>query len=214
MVTCELCGAENTKGLETCSRCGFVFRKEVRADIRDSAILKRHKGKTLENVNRDLKNAQAKFTAYLDNMAARRLSREELSSLLDDALAYLLIPLTMGVEDELKFNQQEKQFINQVVENLEIADMENGVPVGTPGTYIRLSNALQALDEPEIAMTMIDRALLLNPRNRDAMLSRAKLLFYTKRYAQARKYLEKILKSGDDEKARYLIELIDQISPD
>ena len=199
-------------GLETCSRCGFVFPKEVRADVRDSAILGKHAGKSVEKVNRDLRNARAQLTAYLDNMAAKRLSREEMATLTDEALAFLQIPLSIGVDDELRLNSQEREFVNLIVKNLEAADLENNGPVGTSGAYTRLSNALQSMGEQESAMRMIEKALLLRPKDMDAMFAKAKLLFYSKKYAQARKSLEKIISAGGHENAMYLVELIDQIS--
>ncbi|MFO7619175.1 MAG: hypothetical protein R6W91_05915 [Thermoplasmata archaeon] len=213
MRTCDLCGAEVPKELEACSRCGFVFQKEIRADVRDRAILKAHAGKSVDAVNRDMKNARAQLSAYLENLNAKSLSKEELSSLLDDALSFLRIPLELGVGDELRFDAREKEFISMVAGNLERADLENGGPVGTPGTYIRISNALLAMEEPDRAMSMIDKALLLNPRDSAAMFSRAKLLFYAKKYALAKKCLEKIVAACDHENAKYLIELIEQMSP-
>jgi tetratricopeptide (TPR) repeat protein len=211
MRKCELCGAEIPKKLETCSRCGFEFQKEIRSDVRDRAILDKHEGKTVENVNRDMKNRQAQLMAHLDNMAAKNLSVEELVSLLDESLTFLQIPLALGVEDELRFNTEEKKFISQVANNLETADSENNGPVGTSGTYTRLSNALQSMGEHERAMQMIEKALLINPKDRDAMFGKAKLLFYGKKYEASKKCLERLTSAGGDKNAKYLSELIEQI---
>jgi tetratricopeptide (TPR) repeat protein len=116
------------------------------------------------------------------------------------------------VDDELRLNSQEREFVNLIVKNLEAADLENNGPVGTSGAYTRLSNALQSMGEQESAMRMIEKALLLRPKDMDAMFAKAKLLFYSKKYAQARKSLEKIISAGGHENAMYLVELIDQIS--
>jgi len=213
MKRCDLCGAEIPKGATVCSRCGFEFQKEIRSDVRDAAILRKHGQKSVEEVNRELKNAQTRLTAYLDNMAARGLSKDELVALLDDALGFLQVPLSMGVEDVLRFNQQETGFIHLLASSLEKADEDNGTPVGTTGTYIRMSNALQALGMTENAMRMIENALLINPRDRDAMFARAILLFHAKKYPAARKCLEKIITATENEKAKYMLELIDQMSP-
>jgi tetratricopeptide (TPR) repeat protein len=212
MKKCDLCGADVENGTVECTRCGFVFHLEISSDMRDVAILNKHAGKSVEKVHRDIRNARAKFTAYLDNMAAKSLSPEEVASLVDEALSYMQIPLSMGVEDELRFDHGETEFISLVVENLDRIDQENGNPVGTSGTYIRLANALQAMGEPEKSMRMIESALLLNPRDREAMFTKAKLLFQSKKYPQARKCLEKLSATEISEDARYLLELIDQIS--
>ncbi len=212
MKRCDLCGADVENGLVACTRCGFVFHLEINSDVRDEAILGKHAGKSVETVHRDIRNARAKFAAYLDNMAAKSLSREEMASLLDDALTFLQIPLSMGVEDELRFDDSETEFIFLVLKNLEQVDSDHGGPAGTPGTYIRMANALQAMGKSDISMRMIDCALLLNPRDREAMFTRAKLLFHSKKYQQAKKCLEKISAANISEDARYLLELIDQIS--
>ncbi|MDO9536887.1 MAG: tetratricopeptide repeat protein [Thermoplasmata archaeon] len=212
MKSCELCGANVSKKLERCTRCGFEFHKEIRSDARDKAILKKHGGKSVDSVNRDLKNRQAQLTAYLENIAAKSFTREETVSFLDEALTFLQIPLSMGVDDELKFNSDEKKFIELVAHHIESADIENGGPIGRPEAYVRLSNVLQSLGEQEPAMQMIEKALLINPKDSDAMFAKAKLLFRSKNYEIARKCLDKIIGSGEDEKARYLVELIDQIS--
>lgn len=212
MRKCELCGAEIPKELETCSRCGFEFRRELRADARDEAVLERHKGKTVKVVNRDLKNRRTQLRAYLENLAAKSLSMEEVVSLINESLAFLQIPLEMGVEDTLVFDRDEKDFINLVAAALEDTDKENGTPTGATGTYIKLSNALHFLDQQDRAMRMIDQALLINPRDRSALLAKSMLLFFRKRYQPAKRCLEKLISEKDDEKARYLIELIDQIS--
>jgi tetratricopeptide (TPR) repeat protein len=211
MSICELCGAKISKKLETCPRCGFEFQMEIRSDVRDKAILDKHEGKTVENVNRDLKNRQAQLMAHLDNLAAKSLSVEELVSLLDESLTFLQIPLALGVEDELRFNMEEKTFICQIAINLEMADTDNNGPVGTSGTYIRLSNALQSMGEQDRAMRMIEMALLINPRDQDAMYGKAKLLFYGKKYEASKKCLERLMAAGGDKNAKYLSELIEQI---
>jgi tetratricopeptide (TPR) repeat protein len=149
--------------------------------------------------------------AYLDNLAAKSLTMEELVSLLDDSLIFLEIPLALGVEDELRFNIEEKKFISQVARNLEIADSDNIGPVGTTGTYIRLSNALQSMGEHARAMQMIGKALLINPRDQNAMFGKAKLLFYDKKYDASKKCLERLMATGGDKNAKYLSELIVQI---
>jgi len=149
--------------------------------------------------------------AYLDNLAAKSLSREELVSLLDESLAFLQIPLVLGVEDDLKFNKDERTFIGKVADNLDFADSEHNGPIGTSATYIRLSNALQSMGEEGRAMLMIEKALLINPKDRNAMFGKAKLLFYSKKYDASKKCLERLIGSGDDKNAKYLSELIEQI---
>jgi tetratricopeptide (TPR) repeat protein len=212
MSNCELCGANLKKKSDRCPRCGFVFQKEVRADSRDKAILEKHEGKSVDTVNRALKDGRAKLAAYLDNVVAKNLSREELVSLLDESLAYLQVPQAMGVDDVLRFDDDEKMFIVQISKHLEQMDGARGEPNGTLGTYVRLSNALHSLGDANEAMRMIEKALLINPKDRDAMFSRAKLLLTARKYQAARRCLEKIIAAdpGDDD-ARSLAELIEQL---
>ncbi len=212
MKKCDLCGAENPKEMEQCTRCGFSFRRVVRDDVRDRSILDKHAGKPIEAVKREMKVSRTKMAAYLDNMAAKGLSNAETASILDEAMAFMQIPLAMGVEDELKLDKDEELFIISVCDHLERSDLENCGPIGTPGTYMRLANALQAIGEPHSAMRMIDKALLLNPKDRDAMYTRAKLFFYAKNYALAKKALGKVIGGEAHRDAAYLAELISQIS--
>ena len=60
-------------------------------------------------------------------------------------------------------------------------------------------------------MRMIEKALLINPRDRDSLYGKAKLLFQAKRYEAARKCLDKVISTGGDDNAKYLAELIDQL---
>ncbi len=211
MKKCELCGAEIPKELKECSRCGFEFQKEIRADSRDRALLKRHAGMDVEDVKRELRNSRAKLTAYLDNLAAKSLSKEELVSLVDESLKYLQIPLALSVDDELKFDENEAEFIELINRYLANADSQNNRPVGTKVTYIKLSNALTSLGRHGEAINMIEKALLINPRDRDALYCKAKLLFNMHKYDAAKKCLEKLISSGKNEDARYLSELINQL---
>jgi tetratricopeptide (TPR) repeat protein len=184
---------------------------EIRADSRDKALLERHAGMDVDEVKRELKKSQAILTAYLDNMAAKSLSVEELVSLMDESLSYLRIPLALRLEDELKFDKNEARFISLLSGCLANADSQNNRPVGSKVTYIKMSNALMALGRQGEAVDMIERALLINPRDRDALYCKAALLFNMQKYDAAKKCLEKLISSGDDEDARYLSELINQL---
>jgi tetratricopeptide (TPR) repeat protein len=211
MRKCELCGAEIANESKACSRCGFEFQMEIRADSRDKALLERHAGMDVDEVKRELKNIQAKLTAYLDNMAAKSLSKEELVSVMDESLKYLQIPLALSVDDELRFEESEIKFIELISGCLANADSQNNRPVGSKVTYIKMSNALMALGRQGEAVDMIEKALLINPRDRDALYCKAALLFNMQKYDAAKKCLEKLISSGDREDARYLSELINQL---
>lgn len=211
MKKCELCGAEVQTDLKACSRCGFEFQRQIRADSRDRALLERHTGKEVEDVKRELRKSQSKLAAYLDNIKARELSIEELVPLVDESLKNLQIPLILGAEDELKFNREEVEFIGLISGCLVNADLKSGRPVGNEVTYIKLSNALMSLGKHGEALAMIEKALLINPRDRDALYCKAKLLFDMQRYGAAKKCLDKLTASGNDDNARYLSELIDQL---
>jgi len=212
MKCCELCGANSEKDAKCCSRCGFDFPKVIRSDIRDEAILKKYKGKSVEEVKKELKIKQTRLRTYLENMDTNSLKKEELVALLEESLAFLRVPNVLGVEDKLNFSQQEEGFIMLMQRILETADIENGGPISTSATYIKMANALQSLEHPDMSMNLITKALLINPNNQDALFTKSKLLFYAKDYANAKKCLEKLMEKGEHPKASYLIELIDQIA--
>lgn len=212
MRRCELCGEKNPRDAESCSRCGFEFRRELQADARDGALLDRHAGKPVKVVRRELRNKRAQMRAYLDNLAAKSLSRDEISSLVNESLAFLQIPLEMGVDDTLAFDADEGEFITMMADAIERADADRGGPGASAGTYIRLSNALHFLDQQERAMRMAESALLINPKDPGALLAKAMLLFAEKKYPQARRCLEKLAAGSAHPNARYLVELIDQMS--
>ena len=116
------------------------------------------------------------------------------------------------MEDVLDFDDDERDFLNAVTDAQDRLDTQSGSPAGTVVMYIRLSNALHHLGMEEKAVQMIDRALLINPRERDALFAKSMLLFFGKKYAEARRCLDKLIADRDDENARYLAELIEQIS--
>ena len=212
MKCCDLCGAENQDETKTCLRCGFEFPLVIRSDIRDEAILKKYDGKSLEEVKRVLKTQQTLLRSFLENIDAKALRKEELVTLLDDALGFLRIPVALGVEDEILFSQQEASFIKLMLTILNRVDSDNGGPIATSNTYIKMANALQAMEEPGHAMNMIEKALLINPQDKDALFVKAKLLFYIKDYDAAKRCLEKLMEKGEHPKASYLVELIDQLN--
>ena len=212
MKCCDLCGAENQDETNICSRCGFEFPLIIRSDIRDEAILKKYDGKSLEEVKRVLKMQQTLLRSFLENLDAKALNKEELVTLLDDALAFLRIPITLGVDDEIQFSQQEASFIKLMLTILNRVDSENGGPIATSNTYIKMANGLQAMEEPGHAISMIEKALLINPQDKDALFVKAKLLFYAKDYDTAKRCLEKLMEKGEHPKASYLVELINQLT--
>ena len=211
MKCCDLCRAESDNEAQCCSRCGFDFPKVIRSDIRDEAILKKYEGKSVEEVKKELKIKQTRLQTYLENMDTNSLKKEELVALLEESLAFLRVPNILGVEDELNFSQQEEGFIMLMQRIQETADMENGGPISTSATYIKMANALHSLEHPDMSMNMITKALLINPNNQDALFTKSKLLFYAKDYATAKRCLEKLMEKGEHLKAGYLVELIDQI---
>lgn len=212
MKSCELCGAENGDDAERCIRCGFDFPRAIRSDIRDEAILKKYKGKSLEEVKRELKIKQTRLRSYLENMDVKALNRQELLALLEESLGFLRVPVIMGVDDELNFSQQETSFILLMHRILKKADAENHEPVSSFSVYIKMANALHSMNYPEQSMDMINKALLINPNDQDALFTKAKLLFYIKDYEPAKRCLGKLMEKGENPKANYLAELIDQMA--
>lgn len=212
MKPCELCGAENGDDDITCVRCGFEFPKSISSDVRDKAILQKYSGKDMGAVRKEINRQHARMRAYLENMDARELKKEELVVLLAQSLEFLKVPAVMGVEDELRFSGGEEAFIRLIFKTLERADQDYGGPTASPATYTKMANALQAMGESLNAMAMIESALLIDPRDDDAQYGKAKLLFYAREYAAARRCLEKLVEGGRYPKAVYLVELIDQLS--
>ena len=212
MKCCDLCGAESDDEAQCCVRCGFDFPKVIRSDIRDEAILKKYEGKSVEEVKRELKIKQVRLRSYLENMDAKALKKEELVALLEESLEFLRIPIVLGVDDKLNFSKQEISFIMLMYKIQEKADLENGGPISTSATYIRMANALQLLNYPDESMGTIKKALLINPNNQDALFAKSKLLFYTKDYPAAKRCLKKLTEKGEHPKASYLVELIDQMA--
>ena len=212
MKSCDLCGAENGDDAERCIRCGFDFPRVIQSDIRDEVILKKYEGKSLDEVKRELRIKQSRLRSYLENMDTKNLDRQELLALLEESLGFLRVPLVMGVDDELNFSQQETSFILLIQRIQEKADSDNMGPISSSATYIRMANALHSMDFQEGSMNMINKALLINPNDLDALFTKAKLLFYVKDYEPARRCLTRIMDKGKNPKAAYLAELIDQIS--
>jgi len=61
-------------------------------------------------------------------------------------------------------------------------------------------------------MEMIDKALLKEPNNLDALFGKAKLLFFEKEYGEAKRFLDKILARDDKyPNSVYLAEMIAQL---
>ncbi len=211
MKCCELCGVESDDKTQCCSRCGFDFPRAIRSDLRDEAILKKYEGKTVEEVKKEIKIKQTRLQSYLENMDTKTLKKEELVALLEESLGFLRIPVVLGVDDELNFSKQEVSFIMLIHRSQEKADIESGDPIFTSAIYTRMANALQILNHSDESMGMINKALLINPNNQDALFVKSKLLFYAKNYAAAKRCLEKLMEKGKHPKAGYLVELIDQI---
>ena len=180
MKCCDLCGAESDEKTQCCARCGFDFPKVIRSDSRDEAILNKYEGKSVEEVKRELKIKQTRLQSYLENMDAKALKKEELVALLEESLGFLRVPTVLGIDDELKFSQEEISFIMLMHRIQENADMENKGPISTSAIYTRMANALQTLNHTEESMDMIKKALLINPNNQDALFLKSKILFYVK----------------------------------
>ncbi len=213
MNSCELCGAQAEDGQKTCPRCGFEFPEVVRSDIRDEKILERYKEKPLETVKRDLRDKLSQMISYFENVDLGQMDVNDLTAFVDEALAFLHVPVTLGLGDEMNFNEREEILILVTVSKLEEADNISGRPLASTRSYIRLANALNCLGECSRAMEMIDKALLKEPNNIDALFGKAILNFNEKKYEEAKRYLEKLMaKTEAHSKALYLAEMIDQLS--
>jgi tetratricopeptide (TPR) repeat protein len=212
MRTCELCGAEVGDEEHRCPRCGFEFPPEIRSDIRDQELLGKHDDMSTESLRKDLKDRQSKLMSYLENVNLDSLRTDEFNSLIEEGLGFLGIPVAMGIGDELNFSRDEREFILLMSCKVVDADKRGYDPVASSRSYIKLANALNCLDESERAMQMVDKALLIEPNNGDALFGKAKLLFYSKRYEAARRQLDKLISRRSEPKAMYLAELIEQLA--
>jgi len=137
MTVCELCGAVIEKGIVSCPRCGFDFPKTVRSDSRDKKILAGHEGEKVEDVKRGLRDKLTYLTSYFEHLDADDSLTEDIPSFLEEVLGLLHIPLTIGMGDEIKFNEREHHLITVVVSKLENADIQTGDPVASTRSYIR-----------------------------------------------------------------------------
>ena len=214
MRKCELCGANTPDNLSACQRCGFEFPLEISSDVRNKELLKKHNGKEVAALKKDLRERVNQLSSYLANLDIENLKPGEMNSLMEEGLTFLHIPLAIGIGDELNFSNAERGFILLMAEKVEMADFRYGSPVASSGSYVRLTNALHCLDQISAAVTMIEKALLIDPNSPDALFGKAKLLFYEKKYEQATKYLTKLTSKKRHQKALYLAELIDQLVSD
>ena len=98
-----------------------------------------------------------------------------------------------------------------MADTVEKLDIENRGPTATAGTYVKLTNALTSMEKTKRAMDMLEKALLINPKNLDVQYGKAKLLFSIKDYDAAKKVLKKIKENGEYVPADLLLELILQI---
>jgi tetratricopeptide (TPR) repeat protein len=214
MNECELCGAKIEARQKSCPRCGFEFPKEVRSDTRDEKILEKYDGKPIETVRKDLKDKVSYLTSYFENLDVLKGEVQDMHAFIEEALGFLQVPMTMGFGDEMRFSDREEKLIQVSVSKLEEADASRGTPLASVRSYIRLANALNCLGISSRAMEMIEKALLKEPNNTDALYGKAMLLFYEKRYEDSKKYLAKLLeKTKADSKTVYLAEMIEQLSP-
>ncbi len=213
MNKCELCGVRIEARQKSCPRCGFEFPKEVRSDTRDEKILERYEGKPIETVKRDLKDKLSYLTSYFENLDVSKGEVEDMHAFVEEALGFLHVPMTMGMGDEMRFSGREEKLIIVTISKLEEADVFRGTPLASVRSYIRLANALNCLGACSRAMEMMDKALLKEPNNTDALYGKAMLLFYEKRYEESKRYLAKLLeKTKADSKSLYLAEMIEQLT--
>ena len=214
MRKCELCGADTPDNLSACQRCGFEFPLEIRSDIRNIELLKKHKGKEAAALKKDLRERLNQLSGYIANLDLKNLKSDEINSLIEEGLTFLHIPMAIGIGDELTFSNDEREFILLMAEKVDMADVRYGSPVASSGSYVRLTNALHCLEQMPAAMAMIDKALLIDPNSADALFGKAKLLFFEKRYEKANRYLTKLTSKKEHQKALYLAELIGQLVND
>ena len=212
MSVCELCGAEVEEGEHHCHRCGFEFPRTVRSDSRDSKILTKYEGKGTEQVKRDMRDKMSHLLSYFENLDVHSDCDRDLTAFIEEALEFLHVPVTIGIDDELKFNEREERLIAITAAKVEDNDLHQAHPAASVRSYVRLANALNSMGQCSRAMDMMDKALLKEPTNIDALFGKAKLLFYEKRYAESQRYLAKLLKKDENhEKAQYLAEMVGQL---
>ena len=213
MSTCELCGEEVSGGKKSCPRCGFEFPAEIRADARDDIILKKHDGKEAEDIKRGLAERFSKYISYFENIDPERIMPDEFAALAEEAVSHLHIPMILELDDVLKFSGKEEKVLKVISGRMLQPDSLALVTRMQTRTLIMMANGLYALDMTEDALQMVELAVHQNPKDADALYAKAKLLFFDKDYAGARKCLEKV-KEREPERGdvQYLLEMIAQIS--
>ena len=213
MKKCELCNEEVPKDQTSCSRCGFDFPPEVRADKRDKSILKKHDGKPAGEIKRDLSERFSKYVSYFENLGPDSSRPDEFSAFVEEAVAHLHIPIVIGMGDEMKFSEKEVTVIKTIARRLLDPQSANLLPRVRTETFMRLSNAMYCLKDPTWAMSLVELAIQRNPNDADALFNKAKLLFYDKKYDKAKAFLNKVkMKDPEREDAQYLAEMLAQLS--
>ncbi|MCK4756944.1 MAG: hypothetical protein KAS67_00670 [Thermoplasmata archaeon] len=213
MSTCELCGEEVSEGKKSCPRCGFEFPAEIRADARDDIILKKHDGKEAKDIKRGLAERFSKYISYFENMDPERVMPEEFAALVEEAVSHLHIPMVLELGDVLRFSKKEEEVLVVISSRLLQPDSLVLVTRMQTRTIIMLANGLYTLDMTKDALEMVELAVHQNPRDSDALYAKAKLFFFDKNYAGAKKCLEKVReREPERDDVQYLLEMIAQIS--
>lgn len=212
MKKCELCGAILEGEMTACPRCGFEFPKKVYSDIRDEALLKKYEGKPIDTVRHNLKDRTSLMTSHFENMDMNEYTTKEIITSVEETLDFLQIPTVIGLGHELSFTDREEKLIKALISKLEHIESNQSSPVVSARAYTKLANATHCLGDMKTALEMVNKALLKEPNNPDALFGKAKLLFYEKKYEEAKRYLDKLLaKSKKDQNSIYLAEMIEQI---
>ncbi len=213
MIVCELCGEEVPKGSDKCSRCGFDFPSEVTSDTRDQAILSKNDGREASDIKKGLAERFSKYISFFENMDPNSIRPGEFSSFVEEAVSHLHIPATIELDDDIKFNDKEKQVILVISRRLLDPDALELVSRVRTRTMIMLANGLYSLEMPAESMQMVNMAVHRDPKDMDALYGKAKILLFEKKYAASKRCLEKIInRQPDRDEAKYLLEMIEQIS--
>ncbi len=208
-----MCGEEVPKTSGKCSRCGFEFPPAITSDTRDQAILDKNDGREAGDIKKGLAERFSKYISFFENMDPNSIRPDEFSSFVEEAVSHLHIPATIELDDDIKFNDKEKQVILVISRRLLDPDALDLVSRVRTRTMIMLTNGLYSLEMPVESMQMVNMAVHRDPKDMDALYGKAKILLFEKNYAASKRCLEKIIdRQPDRDEAKYLLEMIEQIS--
>ncbi len=210
MEKCPLCG-RNMDDPEKCSICGYEPEAHLYDDIRDEATKDPMKssGRTKEAL---LKRNKITLS-YIQNIDVVSSPKEEVDSIITEALQLLSIPVHIRVGRDLTINDTEKKLILAIGDKVDEMDDKRDMTSASTETYVRLANGEYAIGEVERSLAHLDKAILKDPRDSEGYYNKARVLFYKHDYQASLRLLQKAHKlHPDNDSIIYFKELVEQVT--